>query len=109
MLLKVAPPPAKVTPVLELSVALMVEVFWFNVRPVVVDVSQTVPVPLRVQVPDPMVMVRVLVLAEETLAALTVKLLALNVPAVTVRAPLIAMLAPEVKLDVPLSVTLVMV
>lgn len=87
------------------SVIFMVLVVAVNVRFVAVDVSQTVPVPERVHVPEPMVRVLVLLLAEDKEAAVTLRLLALKVPPVRVRAPEIVMLAPKVKLDVLLKVT----
>ena len=62
----------------------IVEVFWLRVRFVAVLVFQTVPVPLKVQVPDPMVRVLVLELAEEKTPVETFLLLALKVPAVWV-------------------------
>ena len=70
--------------VVEVSVILMVEVFAFKVRPVIVPVSQIVPVPLSVHVPLPMVRVRVLELVEENLPAVIFLLLASNVPLVRV-------------------------
>jgi hypothetical protein len=66
----------------------MVEVLALNVRPVVVAVFHIVElevVVFKVQVPEPMVMVRVLELLEAKRPVVTLKLAASKVPAVTVK------------------------
>lgn len=85
ILLKVFPPPEKVFAVLLVSVIFMVEVLPFTVRLVAVAVVQTVPVPDNVQVPDPMVITRVLALLEENAGVDTFLLLASRVPWVRVK------------------------
>lgn len=67
------------------SVILTVEVFALKVRPVIVAVFQTVPVPERVQVPDPIVIVRVLEFVEAKLVKVRFLLFASIVPVVCVR------------------------
>jgi len=73
----------------ELSVVLRVAVVAVRVNPVMVDVSQTVPVVFSIQVPLPMVRVLVLLLAEENIPAVTFLLLASNVPLVRVKVLLV--------------------
>lgn len=68
----------------EASFINIVEVPAFRVRFVTVPVFHTVPVPVSVQVPDPMVRVRTLVLLDEKERVLTLNPLALKVPLVNV-------------------------
>ena len=96
----------KVFDVLLVSVSEIVLVPGVTVRPVVVPVSQTVPVPLRVQVPDPIEMVLVLVLEEEKAGVLTENVLAASVPWVIVRVLVAVSAAPKVTvLPEPLMVS----
>lgn len=84
----VGAPLLNVTEIRPVFVNESVEVFLLNVKPVVVLVSQVYPrlsSPTRVHVPDPIVTVRVLVLLEAKLPAVTFWLLAVNMPCVTVR------------------------
>ncbi len=101
ILLNVFAPPSNVTPVADVSVTLMVDVFALSVRPVVVAMPHTVPVPESVQVPEPMVIVLVPVFEEESEAMLMFWLPASNVPAVTVSDPMIVSAAPLVHAAVP--------
>lgn len=59
ILLKVSPPPLNVFVCDVASVILIVEVHSMSVRPVIVDIFHTVPFPDNVNVPDPIVIVRV--------------------------------------------------
>src|SRR5688500_16507176 len=79
-LLNVSPRPANVFAVEDVSLSTMVDVLSVSVRPVVVAVVQTVPVPLSVHVPVPMEMARVFELEEEKFATETSYVTALSVP-----------------------------
>ena len=64
-LLNDRPPPAKVLLLIVVLESKMLAVCLLKVRPVVVAVLQTVPVPLNVHRPDPIVIVLELLLLEE--------------------------------------------
>lgn len=100
-LLNVFPPPAKVTPVAEVSVIFMVEVFWFKVRLVVVLVAHTVPVPAKVRVPLPMVSVRVLELLELNNPAVKFFPFASKVPLVSVAVRVLPTIKSSASCQVP--------
>ena len=78
----------------------IVEVLGTTVRPVVVAVFHAVaPLPDIVQVPEPMFKVRVLLLLELKVPAVTLKFAALNPPEVRVSA------CPETRVKASASVT----
>ena len=94
MLGKLASEPAEIVLLVdELSVVLMIEVERVRVNPVVVEVSQTVPVPERDHVPVLIVITLVFALAEENKPVEIFFVLASMVPLVRVKVAV----APSVK------------
>lgn len=77
-------PPAKVFAAVYAPVSLIVELPGVRVNPVAVVAVQGSRLPFKVQVPLPMVRVRVFELDEEKAPAVTAILLASNLPAVSV-------------------------
>ena len=84
----------------------MVEVLGVMVKLVAVAVVHTVPVPLNVPLPAPMIMARILLGAVEKSAAVTLLPLAFKVPWVRVKVLVAVRFAPNVTvIPEPLTVT----
>lgn len=109
----VAPPPAKVRAVVDVSDKRIVEVPDVIVKFVAVAAFQTVPVDVNVNVLDPRPKARTLVLLLLNVAAVIEKLAVLNVPAVSVTDPpfnanaVVGWIVPPVVLMVKLYAPLV--